>query len=498
MFKKVLIANRGEISIRIISAARELGIKSVAVYHSVDKEMPFVSYADEAYELYGATPKAAYLDGDQIIEVAKKVGAEAIHPGYGFLSENAGFAEAIESADLTFVGPSAASIAAMGSKTEARKLMEKAGVPTVPGYNKRFESEDEMKAKAREIGYPVLLKAAAGGGGKGMRLVAGEEELVEAYQAASREAEKAFKDSLVYMEKYIVGPKHIEIQVIADKHGNYVHLNERDCSIQRRHQKVIEEAPSNVLTPEVRQRMGMVAINAAKAVDYHNAGTIEFLLDKNLDFYFLEMNTRLQVEHPVTEIITKTDLAKEQLSVAAGHKLSFSQDDIGIHGHAIECRIYAEDASSDFMPDIGGVRYMREPKGPGVRIDSGIEWGSEIGLHFDPMLSKLITSGKDRTEAIMRMLAALKSYKILGFKTIIPFLKKVMEEDTFRNGWFDTAYLDQVFNYDTLDIDSAELQDIAAIAAFLLKQERDNSMPLPTKQEVSRWKSENLLLKKML
>jgi propionyl-CoA carboxylase alpha chain len=386
----------------------------------------------------------------------------------------------------------------MGSKTEARKLMEAAGVPTVPGYNQKPKDDDELIAKAKEIGYPVLLKAAAGGGGKGMRLVEKEEDLVSAYHAASREAEKAFKDSLVYIEKYIVGPKHIEIQIMADKHGNYVYLAERDCSIQRRHQKVIEEAPSNVLTPELRATMGEVAIDAAKAVDYTNAGTIEFLLDINKDFYFLEMNTRLQVEHPVTEIVTHTDLAREQILVAAGERLSFTQDDIAIHGHAIECRIYAEDATSGFMPDIGPIKYMREPKGPGVRVDSGIEWGGEIGLHFDPMISKLITYANTRREAIDRMTAALDSYKILGFKTIIPFLKEVMKEDTFRNGWFDTGYLEKVFDFSKLEDHKEESEDIAAIAAWLKQKKEQDTLPKPQENPVNRWQSDNLLIRKMV
>lgn len=498
MFKKILIANRGEIAIRVVNAARELGVASVAVFHHVDKEMPFVTAADEAYELHGDTPKSAYLDGTQIIETAKRCGAEAIHPGYGFLSENADFAKEIEEAGLVFIGPPASSIAAMGSKTEARKLMEKAGVPTVPGYNQKVQSDDELRQKACEIGYPILLKAAAGGGGKGMRLVREESEVVEAYHAASREAEKAFKDPLVYMEKYIEGPKHIEIQIMADKHGNIVHLNERDCSIQRRHQKVVEEAPSAVLTPEVREAMGKVAIDAARAVNYTNAGTIEFLLDKNLDFYFLEMNTRLQVEHPVTEMITGVDLAKEQIRVAAGQPLSFSQSDIGIVGHAIECRIYAEDAQNGFLPDIGPIKYMREPKGLGVRVDSGIEWGGEVGLHFDPMLSKLITYGQNREEAIQRMISALRSYKILGFKTIIPFLIKVMEDDTFRKEWFDTGFLDREFDFSSLAPDEETEKDIAAIALFLQKRSEDNAQPVSVSAEISTWKAEKLLLKKLL
>ncbi|GAB5466064.1 MAG: acetyl-CoA carboxylase biotin carboxylase subunit [Candidatus Kapaibacteriales bacterium] len=496
---KLLIANRGEIAIRIATAAHELGIKSVAVYHDVDKAMPFVAYCDEAYELSGDTPKAGYLDGDQIISIAKACGAQAIHPGYGFLSENADFAKQIEDEGLIFVGPPASSISAMGSKTEARKLMESAGVPTVPGHNRAFESDDEMKEVAKKIGYPVILKAAAGGGGKGMKLVEKEEDLVSEYNAARREAEKAFKDSLVYMEKYIVGPKHIEIQILGDKYGNYIHLNERDCSVQRRHQKVIEEAPSAVLTPEVREQMGKVAIDAARACGYNNAGTIEFLLDKNLDFYFLEMNTRLQVEHPVTEMITGVDLAKQQILIAQGEKLSYKQEDIGINGHAFEVRVYAEDAQNGFMPDIGDIAYMSEPKGPGVRIDTGIEWGSEIGLHFDPMLSKLIVHGNDREDALNRMLAALKSYKVLGFKTIIPFLSKVLQNDVFAKGWFDTGFLDKELDFESLGNHSDETEsDMAAIAAYLFDTEKRSNKPIDISDTISNWKAENLLARKLV
>jgi acetyl-CoA carboxylase biotin carboxylase subunit len=492
MFKRILVANRGEIAVRVIRAAHELGIEAVAIYHKVDKEAPYVRYADYAYELYSEQPRGAYLDIDQIISVAKKSGAQAIHPGYGFLSERAPFSQACRDAGIKFIGPKPFSIDAMGSKTRARQLMEQAGVPIVPGTSQPIDDLDKAVEIARTIGFPILLKASAGGGGKGMRKVFREEDFRENFESARREALKSFGDGSIYIEKLLENPKHIEIQIIADEHGNYVHLGERDCSIQRRHQKVIEEAPSTVLTPELRNRMGEVAINAARAVEYVNAGTIEFLFDKNKNFYFLEMNTRLQVEHPVTEFVTGIDIVKEQIRIAAGYPLSFSQKDIQWKGHAIECRINAEDPFDNFMPSTGRITYMREPNGRGVRLDSGVEIGSEVSIHFDPIIAKLIAYGKDRTEAIAIMLRALNDFKICGIKTGIPFLMKVLQEPKFIEGTYDTGFLENEFNFSKLEEEKKKEQDlIAVISAFLWKQSDKKAHIQPSfnnSSKISKWK----------
>jgi acetyl-CoA carboxylase biotin carboxylase subunit len=494
MFKRILIANRGEIAIRIINAARELGVESVAIFHEVDKKMPYVMNADYAFEVKGDTPKSAYLDINQIIKIAKESKAEAIHPGYGFLSENAKFSQACIDNNVKFIGPKPHSIEVMGSKTEARILMEKAGVPIVPGTKEKIEDFDKAKEIARKIGYPILLKAAAGGGGKGMRLVNTEDEFIESYQAAQREALKSFGDNLVYMEKYILNPKHIEIQIIADSYGNIVHLGERDCSIQRRHQKVIEEAPSTVLNEDLRNRMGEVAIEAARACNYEGAGTIEFLLDENKDFYFLEMNTRLQVEHPVTELVTGVDLAKEQIRIASGLELSFKQDDIKINSFSIECRIYAEDPLNNFLPSIGKINYLQTPAGNGVRVDGGIEGNDEISIHFDPMISKLITFGKTRDEALDKMKSALKNYKIVGFNNIIPFLIKVMDNNVFRNEWFDTSFIDKHFKFDTLEEEkSSNNRELVLISSYFYSKNKNKKVIPNYEHKVSNWKNKLLL-----
>ncbi len=497
MFKKILVANRGEIAVRIIRAAKELGMASVAVYHEVDKEMPFVHYAEYAYKLESETPKAGYLDIRQIIDIAKKSGAEAIHPGYGFLSENANFSQACEDAGIKFIGPKAHAIEVMGNKTRARELMSNAGVPIVPGTKEKITDIEKAKKIAKELGYPVLLKAAAGGGGKGMRKVFAEKELSESFDAAQRESLKAFGDDSIYLEKFIENPKHIEFQIIADEHGNYVHLGERDCSVQRRHQKVIEEAPSTVLDAGLRQEMGEVAINAAKACGYVNAGTIEFLFDKNRNFYFLEMNTRLQVEHPVTERITGIDLAKEQICIASGKPLSFKQEDISIRGHSIECRIYAEDPFNNFLPDTGRIKYLREPGGKGVRIDSGVETGSEIGIYFDSLLAKLVSLGKNRHEAITRMERALEHYRIIGLKTTIPFELAVMRHPEFRNGYFDTGFIENSFDFDLLKkMKSKNEELIAAIAAYGYRMLSTAKAPFTNpKPHRSNWKQAGLVLR---
>lgn len=493
MFKRILVANRGEIAIRVMNAARSLGVETVALYHEVDKGSLHPQNADYAVEIVGDTPKAAYLDMTQIIDVAKEYNCEAIHPGYGFLSENGKFSKACEEAGIKFIGPKAYAIEVMGNKTKARELMQEAGVPIVPGTKEKIEDIEEAKKIAEGIGYPILLKAAAGGGGKGMRKVEKATDFEDSFNAARREAKNAFGDDTVYMEKFIVNPKHIEIQIIGDEHGNYVHLCERDCSIQRRHQKIIEEAPSTILDEELRSEMGEVGIAAAKACDYVNAGTIEFLVDIDKNYYFLEMNTRLQVEHPVTEMITGVDLAKEQIKVAAGERLSFSQEDIQIQGHAIECRIYAEDSQSNFMPDIGKISYLRNPDGPGVRVDGGIEWGDNVGLHFDPMLSKLITFGKDRDEAIDRMNSALGQYEVIGFKTVIPFLKAVMKSDRFRNKYFDTGFIEKDFNFIVLDEIREKKEKFAAVlAAFAYNKNRTKKKIQNTKPELRSWKANRL------
>jgi acetyl-CoA carboxylase, biotin carboxylase subunit len=489
MFKRILVANRGEIALRIIRAARDLGIESVAIFHEVDKGMPFLHYADYAYQLQSDTPKAGYLDINQILNIAKKSSSEAVHPGYGFLSENAEFSRAVNDSGLKFIGPKPHAIEVMGNKTKARELMAAAGVPIVPGTKEKIMDMDNAYKIAEEVGYPVLLKAAAGGGGKGMRKVGSKDDLQSSFEAAQRESLNAFGDDSIYIEKFIVNPKHIEIQVIADEHGNYIHLGERDCSIQRRHQKVIEEAPSPVLDDELRHRMGQVAIEAAKACDYVNAGTVEFLFDVNKNFFFLEMNTRLQVEHPVTEMVTGIDLAKEQITIAYGEKLSFQQQDVNWKGHSIECRIYAEDPFNNFLPDIGIINYLREPGGRGVRVDSGVENGSEISIHFDPMLAKLIVYGRNRTEAINRMKRALRNYRVKGVITSIPFELAVMDSPEFINGTYDTGFIENNFDFNKLSKMQEDYEEIiAAIAAYSYRMLKEKRIPSGTKEKVSKWK----------
>lgn len=477
MLKKVLVANRGEIALRVIRACRELGIETVAVYSEADRLAPHVLYADEAC-LIGPPPSAqSYLQVEKLIEVAKRTGCDAVHPGYGFLSERAHFAEAVMDARLIFVGPSASAITAMGDKTEARRRMMAAGVPVVPGTTTALQSTEEAIADADRIGYPVLLKAAAGGGGKGMRVVHHVDELARAFEAASNEARSAFGDGSVYLEKYLEGPRHIEIQVLADAHGNTVHLGERECSIQRRHQKLVEEAPSPALTPELRARMGAAAVSAARAVNYCNAGTIEFLYQDG-EFYFLEMNTRIQVEHPVTELVTGIDLVQWQLRVAAGEALPFEQRDIAWRGHAIECRITSEDPANNFLPSTGRIEVMNLPTGPGVRWDGGIERGSEVSLYYDPMLAKLIVHGPDRASAIERMRRALDELTIVGIETSAPFHRRVMVEPDFQAGRLDIHYLEKHGDLLEQHRDETALK-LAAVAAALLEEEHANQRAVP-------------------
>lgn len=451
MFKKILIANRGEIAIRIMRACRELGIQTVAVYSEADKNSQHVQFADEAILLGDAAPKESYLNVDKLIRAALDSKADAIHPGYGFLSENASFAAAVESAHVTFIGPSADSIRAMGDKAESKILMKKAGVPTVPGFE-GLESFDEFKNAASEIGYPVLVKAAAGGGGKGMRVVNAESELREAIETARREALNSFGDERLLIEKYLAEAHHIEIQVFGDKHGNLVHLFERECSVQRRHQKIIEESPSPLLTPDpstgsgqdLREQMGQAAVAAAKAVNYYNAGTVEFIFDpKTSQYYFLEMNTRLQVEHPVTELVTGLDLVHWQISIAAGEKFSFAQADLHQHGHAIECRVYAEDPATGFLPSTGKLLQFIEPRGPGIRVDSGFAAGDEVTHFYDPLLAKLIVRAENRDVAIQRMQAALRDFIVHGVVTNIDFMRAVLETDDFKQGKVSTRWVEK-------------------------------------------------------
>ncbi|EMT53737.1 biotin carboxylase [Brevibacillus borstelensis AK1] len=442
MFQKVLIANRGEIAVRVIRACRELGIRTVAVYSEADREALHVKLADEAYCIGPTASKESYLNIASIMSVATKVGADAIHPGYGFLAENADFAEICAACNITFIGPDPEAIVKMGDKSTAKDTMKSAGVPTVPGTDGLVEDIADAIKTANEIGYPVMVKATAGGGGRGMRVAVDDEDLEKAIRQAQNEAKTAFGNPGVYLEKFVEGPRHVEIQIMADKHGNVVYLGERDCSIQRRHQKLIEEAPSPALSDELRREMGEAAVAAAKAVNYHGAGTVEFLLDKHGKFYFMEMNTRIQVEHPVTELVTGFDLIKEQLTVAAGQPLSFTQDDIKLNGWAIECRINAENPVKNFMPSPGKITTYLAPGGFGVRVDSAAYTGYVIPPYYDSMIAKLIVWGKDRTEAIERMKRALGEFVVEGVHTTIPFHLKVLDHEVFASGQFDTKFLE--------------------------------------------------------
>ncbi len=443
MFKRVLIANRGEIAVRIIRACREMGIESVAVFSDVDRKALHVRKADYAYHIGPATASESYLNVAKILDVAKRSGAEAIHPGYGFLSENAGFARACRDAGVKFIGPSPESMDMMGSKTRARQHMKRAGVPFVPGSERGLDL-DAAERLAEQIGYPVMLKAAAGGGGKGMRMVSSAEELHSAYENARSEAQRAFGDNEVYIEKFIVNPRHIEMQIFGDEHGNVVYLGERECSVQRRHQKVLEESPSPIVDEEMRRRMGEIAVRVGKAANYYNAGTVEFLVDQERNFFFLEMNTRLQVEHPVTEFVTGLDLVHLQMHIATGEKLPFGQDDISLRGHAIECRIYAEDPDNNFFPSPGQITRLISPSGPGIRRDSGMYEGWTVPLDYDPLLAKLIGYGETREQAIHRLLRALYEYFVGGIKTNTSLFRRILKDPDFQAGNIDTGFLDRL------------------------------------------------------
>lgn len=477
--KKILVANRGEIALRVMKTAKKMGIKTVAVYSTADREAPHVKFADEAVLIGEAPSNQSYLLGDKIIEVAKSLGVDGIHPGYGFLSENADFAEKVEQNGITFIGPRSKAIRIMGSKLAAKDAVKAYNIPMVPGLDEAITDVEKAKQVAKEIGFPILIKASAGGGGKGMRVVENEAEFEAQMERAISEAQSAFGDGSVFIEKFVGSPRHIEIQVMADQHGNIVHLFERECSIQRRHQKVIEEAPSAVLTPEIRQAMGEAAVKVAQACDYVGAGTVEFLLDENKNFYFLEMNTRLQVEHPVTEMITGMDLVELQIRVARGEVLPIKQEDLKILGHALELRVYAEDSLDNFMPSVGNLSVYQLPTGEGIRVDNGIDEGMDVPIYYDPMLAKLITYGKTREEAIHNMLKAIANYKIKGIETTLPFGKFVFEHEAFLSGNFDTHFVKKYYNPEVIKEQSAKEAEVAALVALKKYLEDKKIVRLP-------------------
>ncbi|KAF2520187.1 acetyl-CoA carboxylase biotin carboxylase subunit [Flavobacterium salilacus subsp. salilacus] len=466
--KKILVANRGEIAIRVMETAKKMGIKTVAVFSTADRNAPHVKFADEAVCIGEAPSSQSYLLGDKIIAVAKELGVDGIHPGYGFLSENATFAEAVESSGITFIGPRSKAIRIMGSKLAAKDAVKGYDIPMVPGIDEAITDVAKAQEAAVNIGFPILIKASAGGGGKGMRIVEKEADFVPQMERAISEATSAFGDGSVFIEKYVGSPRHIEIQVMADSHGNILYLFERECSVQRRHQKVVEEAPSAVLTPEIRKAMGEAAVKVAKACDYLGAGTVEFLLDENKNFYFLEMNTRLQVEHPVTEMITGLDLVELQIKVARGEALDIKQEDLQINGHALELRVYAEDALNDFAPSVGHLDVYQIPVGKGIRVDNGFEQGMDVPIYYDPMLAKLITYGKTREEAIELMIEAIADYKVEGISTTLPFGTFVCEHEAFRSGDFDTHFVKKYYDAEKL---KSQMDNEAEIAAYVaLKQ----------------------------
>jgi len=474
--KKILIANRGEIALRIIRSAKEMGIATVAVFSEADRNALHVRYADEAVCIGPPSSAESYLRTDKIIKVCKELNVDAIHPGYGFLSENADFAKAVTDNDIIFIGPSPEAISVMGSKLAAKAAVSKYDVPLVPGTEEAITDVAEAKKIAKDIGYPILIKASAGGGGKGMRIVEEEKDFEEQMDRAVSEAKSAFGDGAVFIEKFINSPKHIEFQILGDQHGNILHLFERECSIQRRHQKVIEEAPSAVLTEEKRKAMGEAAIGVAKACNYFGAGTVEFIVDDKLNFYFLEMNTRLQVEHPVTEEITGIDLVKEQVKIAQGEKLAYKQEDLSFTGHAIELRVYAEDPANNFLPDIGNLKTYNRPQGPGVRVDDGFEQGMDIPIHYDPMIAKLVTFADTRELAIKRMLRAIDEYDISGIETTLAFGKYVLNHEAFVSGKFDTKFVDNYFDPSVLEgEDKKEEMQIAGLLSTILVKENKKS-----------------------
>ncbi|MDF1673630.1 MAG: acetyl-CoA carboxylase biotin carboxylase subunit [Vicingaceae bacterium] len=490
---KILIANRGEIALRVMRSAREMGVKTVAIFSEADRNAPFVKYADEAVCVGPPPSSESYLQVDKIIQICKDLKVDGLHPGYGFLSENADATRKITQAGITFIGPSPEAMELMGDKLKAKDTVKSYNIPMVPGTDEAIEDIAAAKEIAKGIGFPILIKAAAGGGGKGMRVVENAEEFEDQMDRAVSEAVSSFGNGAVFIEKYVGSPRHIEIQVIADTHGNICYLFERECSIQRRHQKVIEEAPSSVLTPEIREAMGKCAVDVARSCDYVGAGTVEFLLENNKDFYFLEMNTRLQVEHPVTEMITGIDLVKEQINIARGEKLSFKQEDLMINGHSFEVRVYAEDPTNNFLPDIGTLDTYQRPEGMGVRVDDGFEEGMDIPIYYDPMISKLITHGKDREEARLRMIRAMEDYIISGVETTMPFCRFALEHEAFVSGNFDTHFVGKYFTPEVLKNENQETEEIAALFVAKLYEENNTQQSSNTMSKVaSKWKTNRL------
>ena len=477
--KKILIANRGEIALRVMRSAKKMGIKTVAVYSEVDRNAPHVRFADEAVLLGPAPSNQSYLKGDKIIEIAKKLGVDGIHPGYGFLSENASFAQAVTDAGMTFIGPTPHAIDVMGSKLAAKETVKAYNIPMVPGVDHSISDVEEAKVIAQTVGYPILIKASAGGGGKGMRVVENEAELAEQMTRAISEATSAFGDGAVFIEKYVLEPRHIEIQVLADAHGNVVYLFERECSVQRRHQKVVEEAPSAVLTPEIRKAMGEAAVKVARSCQYLGAGTVEFLVDAGLNFYFLEMNTRLQVEHPVTEYITGLDLVEQQIRIARGEALAFTQEDLSIHGHAIELRVCAEDPLNNFLPSVGTLHRYRRPVGEHIRVDDGIEEGLEVPIYYDPLLAKLVVWGVNREAAIQRMLEAISLYQIEGVATTLPFGRFVCQHEAFISGKFDTGFVKNHYSPEGILAQQKTEAEVAAKLALELLYQHKRQLAVP-------------------
>jgi propionyl-CoA carboxylase alpha chain len=490
---KLLVANRGEIALRVMRSARELGIRTVGVYSEADRQALHVRYADESICIGPPASSESYLRIDKIIAAAKQTGADAIHPGYGFLSENEDFANACDENKILFIGPSAKSIELMGSKLAAKAAVAKFNVPLVPGTSEPITDVAAAKKIAAKIGYPVLIKASAGGGGKGMRVVDQEANFQEQMERAISEATSAFGDGSVFIEKYITQPRHIEFQIFGDKHGNVVHLFERECSIQRRHQKVVEEAPSSILTPDKRKAMGDAAINVARSADYYGAGTVEFILDEKLDFYFLEMNTRLQVEHPVTEEITGLDLVKLQIKIAEGEKIPFKQEDLKMNGHAVEIRVYAEDPANNFLPDIGTLQTYKRPQGHGIRVDDGFEQGMDIPFYYDPMIAKLICHAESREAAIEKMIRAIDEYEITGLETTLGFCRFVMKHEAFRSGDFDTRFVENYFKPEQIqNTASSEEELIAALVAVTALDSKKTMTPSSDKKDVSLWKKNRI------
>lgn len=485
--KKILVANRGEIALRILRTIRKMGIQSVAVYSEIDRNMPHVLFADEAVCLGPAPSAQSYLDADKIIAFAKALGVDGIHPGYGFLSENAAFAQKVEDAGIKFIGPGPEAMRIMGSKLAAKECVKKYNIPMVPGIDKAIEDISLAKKTASEIGYPILIKASAGGGGKGMRIVEKEADFEEQMQRAVSEATASFGDGSVFIEKYVASPRHIEVQVLADQYGNVIHCFERECSIQRRHQKVVEETPSAIITPELRQQIGEAAVRVAKSCNYTSTGTVEFLMDENLHFYFLEMNTRLQVEHTVTEMITGLDLVEEQIRIARGERLRVRQEDLSVNGHAIELRVCAEDPLNNFLPSVGTLTHYAKPAGEGVRVDDGYREGMEIPIYYDPLIAKLVTHGATRAEAIQKMLQAIREYKIEGVATTLPFGTFVLEHEAFVSGQFDTHFVSKYYSPEKLKDKQKVNAEIAALVALRYWMEQQK-ITRPVEHKTTSWK----------